>query len=254
MNRFESLLVLLSFAVNLSAGTLADTVAEVKPSVVGVGVVSLPGNDNPSLLASGFVVSSGTHAVTTLSAIEGRSGDSSREALGVFLPVSGDRAQFRAVSIVARDAEHDLCVMRFPGSALPAMRLGRAGDVREGGLYAFTGFPKAGTVGLHPITHRALVAAISPNILPLASGAELGRDVLRKLTRPFAVFQLDATPYAGNSGSPLYEADTGRVVGVVNSVFVKQTKEIGSTSASAISYAIPVSHVRKLLSRAGLSN
>ena len=96
------------------------------------------------------------------------------------------------------------------------------------------------------------IAAISPNILPVASGAKLGRDVLEKLNRPFDVYQLDASPFAGNSGSPLYEAATGRVVGVVDSVFVKQTKEMAGPGPSGISYAIPVTHLRSLLGRAGL--
>ena len=37
----------------------------------------------------------------------------------------------------------------------------------------------------------------------------------------FDVYQLDATAYPGNSGSPLLDADSGKVLGVINSVFVK---------------------------------
>ena len=39
----------------------------------------------------------------------------------------------------------------------------------------------------------------------------------------FDAFQLDAIAYPGNSGSP-HEPATGQVVGVINSVFVKESK------------------------------
>jgi len=61
------------------------------------------------------------------------------------------------------------------------------------------------------------------------------------------VFQLDATAYPGNSGSPLYAPDTGEVVGVVNMVFVKGTKEAALTQPSGISYAIPSRYLIELL-------
>jgi S1-C subfamily serine protease len=132
------------------------------------------------------------------------------------------------------------------------MRLGNTGDVREGELYAFTGFPILNALGLHPVTHQGIVSAISPIVIPVSSSKHLKRDVLKKLSKPFDVFQLDATAYPGNSGSPLYEIDTGRVVGVINSVYVKKTKEMAITSPSGISYAIPVGFVRDMLKAAGL--
>jgi S1-C subfamily serine protease len=63
------------------------------------------------------------------------------------------------------------------------------------------------------------------------------------------VFQLDATAYPGNSGSPLYDPDTGEVLGVVNMVFVKGTKESALTQPSGITYAVPSSHLEQLLKR-----
>ena len=64
------------------------------------------------------------------------------------------------------------------------------------------------------------------------------------------MFQLDAVAYPGNSGSPLYETDTCKVVGVINSVYVKESKETLLSSPSGIAYAIPVKYVKQLLKKA----
>ena len=63
------------------------------------------------------------------------------------------------------------------------------------------------------------------------------------------MFQLDATAYPGNSGSPVYDPDTGDVIGVVNMVLVKSTKESVLTQPSGITYAIPSAHVLDVLKK-----
>jgi S1-C subfamily serine protease len=63
------------------------------------------------------------------------------------------------------------------------------------------------------------------------------------------VYQLDGTAYPGSSGSPLYDGGTGEVVGVVNMVFVKGLKENALAQPSGISYAIPVRHLRELVTK-----
>ena len=74
-----------------------------------------------------------------------------------------------------------------------------------------------------------------------------GPTLKRLREEPYEVLQLDAIAYPGNSGSPLYEPYTGRVVGVVNKVFVQESKETLLEKPSGITYAIPVEHVQALL-------
>ena len=69
------------------------------------------------------------------------------------------------------------------------------------------------------------------------------------MRNPFVVYQLDIVAYPGNSGSPVYNVETGEVIGVVNSVFVKGTKESVLEKPSGISYAIPVRYVHDLLKK-----
>jgi S1-C subfamily serine protease len=95
-----------------------------------------------------------------------------------------------------------------------------------------------------------MVAAISPIAIPQARSAELDAQVIRRLTTgAYPVFQLDATAYPGNSGSPLYDPESGEVVGIINMVFVKGTKESVLTQPSGITYAVPSKHLQALLDK-----
>jgi S1-C subfamily serine protease len=49
---------------------------------------------------------------------------------------------------------------------------------------------------------------------------------------------------------PVWHPDTGEVLGVVNSVYVKGAKEAALSAPSGISYAIPVKYVHQLLEQA----
>ena len=150
------------------------------------------------------------------------------------------------------DVEHDLALLRVNGKALPHMRLGNSQRVREGQSIAFTGFPIGTVLGLYPATHRGIVSAITPIAIPAGSSRQLDAAMIKRLRNPYNVFQLDATAYPGNSGSPLYDPNTGRVLGVINMVFVKGTKENVLSQPSGITYAIPGQYVRALLKEAGL--
>ncbi|MCF7982686.1 MAG: S1C family serine protease, partial [Pseudomonadales bacterium] len=76
---------------------------------------------------------------------------------------------------------------------------------------------------------------------------QLNPQLIHRLRSPYRVFQLDATAYPGNSGSPLYHPETGEVIGVINKVFVKGTKEAALEHPSGISYAIPSEYILDLL-------
>ena len=123
--------------------------------------------------------------------------------------------------------------------------------MREGQEVAFTGFPIGAVLGLYPVTHRGIVSVIVPMARPANTSRTLTAIQLKHMRNPFMVFQLDATAYPGNSGSPVYEQGTGKVIGVLNSVFVKESRESVLSKPSGISYAIPVEHVARLLPGSG---
>ena len=128
--------------------------------------------------------------------------------------------------------------------------LGDSQRVREGDDCLFTGFPIGMVLGLFAATHRAMVSALTPVALPPGNARELDSRMVKRLsTGSYTVFQLDATAYPGNSGSPLYLAGSGEVVGIINMVFVKGTKEAALSAPSGITYAIPVQPLVALLER-----
>jgi S1-C subfamily serine protease len=158
--------------------------------------------------------------------------------------------QVREARAVAVDPAHDLAILKLAGPPLPALTLAGPDLVEEGESLLFSGFPLGTVLGVFPATHRALVAAVTPVAIPPANARQLDPRTIRRLqTGPFPIYQLDATAYPGNSGSPLFLPDTGEVVGVLNMVFVKGTKEAALSAPSGISYAIPVRYLRELLAQ-----
>lgn len=72
-----------------------------------------------------------------------------------------------------------------------------------------------------------MVSAITPIAIPAAHSSQLKPELIRRLgSGPFPVFQLDATAYPGNSGSPLYDPATGEVIGDINTPVVRAPRSL----------------------------
>jgi S1-C subfamily serine protease len=146
------------------------------------------------------------------------------------------------------DKVHDLALLRITGAPLPAVTLGNSEAVRDGQSIAFTGFPMGTTFGFFPVTHRGIIASSTPIALPGATAAKLdGRVVQGLRSGTFVVFQLDATSHPGHSGSPLYNGDSGEVIGVVNLGALKGRKDAAVGQTSGISFAVPIRHLQDLI-------
>lgn len=168
--------------------------------------------------------------------------------LAVLIRSRGGTGIVRRAQVFRTAAEHDLAVIRFEGAALPALKLADSVGVREGQDIAFTGFPIGGVLGFSPVTHRGIISAITPIAIPGGNSRQLNDNLIRRLREgTFNVFQLDATAYPGNSGSPVYHPKTGEVLGIINMVFVKGGKESTLSQPSGISYAIPANFLHQLI-------
>ncbi|MCP8686807.1 S1 family peptidase [Marinobacterium sedimentorum] len=251
MHRYSWVWLSLILTMGLGSGygqaaELADTVSAVKPSIVGIGTYS-PGRRPPSrLLGTGFVVGDGRHIATNAHVVNMQLDDLKKEQLVVFVG-TGNNPRVMPAKVVASEPHHDLALLNI-SDRLPVMKLSNRTTVREGENYAFTGFPLGAILGLYPVTHRGMISSITPMGIPAQSSGQLSAHKIRQLRQPLMVYQLDATAYPGNSGSPLYDPDDGAVVGIINGVYVKSTKEDVLSDPSGISYAIPVRYLRELLS------
>lgn len=224
------------------------TVANVKKSVVGIATFQATRSPAMRLVGTGFAVGDGQQVITNAHVLPGVAADDGVEQLGI--AVAGPNgAQFRAAVISGIDREHDLAHLTVDGPALAPLQLGED-SLAEGAELLFTGFPLGLVLGLHPATHRALLAAVAPIVLPSVSSGRLSAGAIVQLQRAaFPIYQLDATAYPGNSGSPVYDPETGTVHGIINMVFVKGIKESAIATPSGITYAIPARHARELLQR-----
>ncbi|MFC1684961.1 serine protease [Pseudomonadota bacterium] len=230
---------------------LPETLEQVRGSIVAVGTltpVRHPNAKKPQakFTGTGFVVGNGRQIITNHHVIPESLDWEKGEGLAIFTG-RGESANGRTAKVIRTDPEHDLALLEISGAALPVMELDGLSSVREGEEVAFTGFPLGMVLGLYPATNKSIVSAITPVVMPARTARNLTPQQIKRLKTPFEIYQLDAISYPGFSGSPLYNIETGKVVGVLNSVFVKDTKESLLSSPSGITYAIPVKYVHELL-------
>ena len=244
------LLMSLGAVAQSSSSGLIDVVARVKPAIVIVGTFKATNSPRFTLRGTGFVVGDGNFAVTNAHVIpEGLEKDpESKIVIQVRTPQN--ELQARLATVLEIDKPRDLALLQFDGPPVPKLSIRDSDAVREGQSIAFMGFPIGGALGFSPVTHRGIISSITAIALPSSNSAQLNaRNVASLRSGGFNVFQLDATAYPGNSGGPMFDADTGEVIGVINMVFVKGTKESALTNPSGISYAIPSKYVMELLAR-----
>ena len=223
-----------------------DVVAKIKPSVVGIGIHTPTSRPQNILRGTGFVIGDGHYVVTNAHVLPTELDKRLLQKMAVFIG-SGKKAKVREAEIIVKSDLYDLAILKLSGAALPAMSLS-TDDFRQDGSYiAFTGFPIGSVLGLYPVTHRGMVASITPTVIPVVSARQMTIKMLKRMRNPYLVYQLDATAYPGNSGSAMYDMKTGEVLGIINKVFVQSTKEAVISTPSGITYAIPVKYLRQII-------
>lgn len=240
---FPSLIVGRAVAADVPA-----VVAAAKPSVVAVGVHAPLQNPKFRFLGTGFVVGDGRKVVTCAHVVPTLD-PAKREAIAIAVPLA-DGARIHPARAASLDRDHDLAVLEFEGGPLPALALASPDEVREGADVLVMGFPIGNALGLFAASHRGIIAAITPNVVPATTAAGLQSQNLHVMRgAALQLLQLDATAYPGNSGGPLIDAASGKVAGVMSFGLAKGGKEGALQYPTGISYAIPSRYVSALLER-----
>lgn len=232
-----------------SAG-LVEVIAKSKLSIGAVGTYSEVDNPRFGFRGTGFVVGDGNVLVTNAHVLPDAGTSDNKSTLTIqFRSVAG-KTELRPAVIATLDKSHDLALLRFQGAPLPALTLAADKNIQEGLAVAFMGFPIDGVRGFTPVTHHGIIASITAVALPTPNAQQLNeKAVCQRREGSFEIYQLDATAYPGNSGGPVLAAETGEVVGVINMVLVKGTKETALSQPTGISYAIPARFVEALIRR-----
>lgn len=242
---------LVFLTTSVSASQKTNVVKKVKPSVVGVGLYDAMSAVSHQLRGSGFVFGDGTLIATNFHVVS-EPLDPQIVQYHMVFSGTGRQPKIHKAEIIAKDPVHDLAILKIRDT-LPALQLGPDEYVDDGQDILMTGFPIGSILGLYPATHKGMIAALTPDVIPSANARNLTMKMRNRLESPFMIYQLDMTAYPGNSGSAIYDAETGRVVGIINKVFIKETKEAVLEKPSGISYAIPVKYLRLLSKKKGIA-
>ena len=248
-----------AFLINLALGLalpavtqaqaqdMVDVIKRVKPAVVAIGTFQQTRSPSVNFRGTGFAVGDGLSVITNAHVLPPALNTEQKEMLGIIIG-EGTNPAFRTASVAGVDREHDLAHLRISGAPLPVLQIQDSDKVEEGQELGFTGFPLGMLLGMRHVTHRAMLSALTPIAIPASNARQLDAKTIAQMQRsPFAVFQLDATAYPGNSGSPVFDPRTGGVVGIINMVYVKGVKENAVSNPSGITYAIPGKYISRLL-------
>lgn len=250
--RRRQLLALAATGLVLPAGAgLPELVAGAKPSVVLVGTYSETDSPRFQFRGTGFIVGDGLQIVTNAHVLpEPEAEPRPDRRLMVQVWRGGQQWEGRGVEVLALARATDLALLRMAGGAMPALQLGGRDLLAEGVEIALMGFPIGGALGFSHVTHRGLVSSVTRISLPQGSARQLNPAAIRQLRDgAIDIYQLDAVAYPGNSGGPVFEVASGAVIGVVNMVLTKASREAALSAPSGISYAIPIAQVHALMAR-----
>jgi len=145
----------------------------------------------------------------------------------------GEKAQKRVVAkVIRQDQDFDLALLKTEDTTkLIPIKLGTEESLMETAEVIVFGFPFGKDL------------ALNPGEYPSISVNKGHVTALRKKEGTLSRIQIDAVVNPGNSGGPVLDKN-GELVGVIVS---------GIVGAGAVNFAIPVSHVKKFLSKPAIA-
>jgi putative serine protease PepD len=222
----QSAPVLTNNASNTTAApTIKSVVAKVSPSVVTVNVTTSTGGDT----GSGSILKSNSTTswiITNNHVIDAAAGGAGT------ISVELDNGDDVDATIVGRDTNYDLAVLKINRGNLPVLALGDSSSLAIGDPVIAFGSP----LGLDHTVTSGIVSSLNRPVTTGTTGAESYVDAI----------QTDAAINPGNSGGALTDG-LGRIVGVNSAI-----ASLGSTSLSSqsgnigLGFAIPINEAMRV--------
>lgn len=184
----------------------SDNIKTVKPSVLLVlSEVQAPEknymsgeyvflNNKAYLPGSGFFISDDGYILTAYHVIKDNSG---KVFVGNY---RNNKPNVIEAELISVNKGADIALLKIEGKNLPHVTLGDYEKFSEGMDIGFIGYPLDLTV---PITHKGVISG-------------KGKMLYEDGNEPINVFLINAFVNKGNSGGPLFSADTGEVIGIIN--------------------------------------
>jgi len=242
-------LFLPTFLFANSTNKQVTLVTTVKKSVVGVGLYNPLNAPRFQLRGTGFAIrnlGSKTLIATNHHVVNGEGFDDAKSQISVHVG-EGKHARYYTAKLMKQNERADVAIIEVD-TRLPVLKLVNASHKSPAGTEIIqAGLPIGSVLGLYKSVHKGIVSAYVPMAIPQQNASQLTIEVIKQLRNPLFVYQLDVTAYPGNSGSPIVDVSTGKVIAILNSVLVKKTKEHVLSDPSGISYAIPAKEIHNLL-------
>lgn len=198
--------------------SLAGVAERVLPSVVTIRVAGVGGTSE----GSGFVASVDGHVITNDHVVAGA---------GRTSVVFNDGSSATA-SVIGRDPESDLAVIKVSRSGLRPVEFGDSESLAVGDPVLAIGSP----LSLANTVTAGIVSALDRTMRAGEPGGQV---------RYYAAIQTDAAVNHGNSGGPLVDG-AGRVVGVnstIKSLVAEGQQEAGNIG---LAFAIPINQAKRV--------
>ena len=213
-------------ALSSVAGSLNSIVNKVSPSVVTINVTTPTGGGSGS--GSIFKTSSTfSYVVTNNHVIEDAVGGAGVITVGLN---NGDQL---TATIVGRDPNYDLAVLRITKSNVPTIELGDSSQLKIGDQVIAFGSP----LGLDRTVTSGIVSSLNR---PVVTG-----DGVNSSESYVDAIQTDASINPGNSGGPLTDS-LGRMIGI-NTAVATLGSASGQSGSIGLGFAIPMNQALRVM-------
>ena len=209
-----------------AAGSLNSIVDKVSPSVVTIYVTTPTGGGSGS--GSIFKTSSTfSYVVTNNHVIEDAVGGAGIISVGL------DNGEQVSATIVGRDPNYDLAVLRITKANLPTIELGDSSELKIGDQVIAFGSP----LGLDRTVTSGIVSSLNR---PVVTG-----DGINSAESYVDAIQTDASINFGNSGGPLTDS-LGRMIGI-NAAIVSLGSTTSRGGSIGLGFAIPMNQALRVM-------